>query len=199
MTTNLNPFCGKLVRLATVDIDADSVLWARWSQNSEFQHLLDWGPISLPTVKQEKEWIEKEHGSMYHFAIHALADDKTIGMLDLSDVNWTAGDAWLGIGIGDPDYWGKGYGSEAIDLLLRFGFEQLNLRRVSLTVFEYNERACKSYLKLGFKEEGRARQMLNRFDRRWDMIYMGILRQEWEEHTAMDKTESQEGEIKWLK
>jgi RimJ/RimL family protein N-acetyltransferase len=86
----------------------------------------------------------------------------------------------LGVGIGEPDYWGKGYGSEAVNLLLRFGFEALNLRRVSLTVFEYNQRAYKSYQKLGFQVEGCARQMLNRFERRWDMIYMGILRDEWE-------------------
>lgn len=180
MTTSLSPYCGKFVRLACVDLESDSTHWAQWSQNSEFMHLLDWGPIIPSTPKEIREWMEKAQGKMFSFSIHTLAEDKPIGMIDLSGVNWTAGDAWLGVGIGDPDYWGKGYGSEAVNLLLRFGFEQLNLRRVSLTVFEYNERACKSYIKLGFKEEGRARQLLNRFDRRWDMIYMGILRQEWE-------------------
>jgi RimJ/RimL family protein N-acetyltransferase len=180
MTTRLTAFCGNLVRLAALDLDADAALWASWNQNSEYQHLADWGPAKLSSPKEIKEWIEKEHNKLFLFSIHALADDKIIGMLDLSGINWTAGDAWLGVGIGEPEYWGKGYGREAVNLLLRFGFEQLNLRRVSLTVFEYNERAYKSYLKLGFQVEGRARQLLNRFDRRWDMIYMGILREEWE-------------------
>jgi RimJ/RimL family protein N-acetyltransferase len=180
MTTELTAYRGKLVRLTAIDLEADPALMARWNQNSEYQHLLDWGPIRLSTPKQIREWIEKEYGNLYFFSVHTLDDDKTIGMLDLSGINWTAGDAWLGVGIGEPDYWGKGYGSEAVNLLLRFGFEDLNLRRVSLTVFEYNQRAYKSYKKLGFQVEGCARQALNRFERRWDMIYMGILRDEWE-------------------
>ena len=181
MTARLNNhLCGTLVRLVTIDPGADSALIARWNQNSEYQQLLDWGPARLYSPKEIREWIEKESGKMFSFSIRTLADDKPIGMLDLSGINWTAGDAWLSVGIGEPEYWGKGYGREAVDLLLRFGFESLNLRRVSLDVFEYNERAIKSYCKLGFQIEGRMRQFLNRYDRRWDLIYMGILRSEWE-------------------
>lgn len=181
MTASPNNFlCGTLVRLAAVDPEADSVLMARWNQNSEYQQLADWGPARLYSAKEIREWIEKENGKIYAFSIRTLADDKPIGMLDLAGINWTSGDAWMGIGIGEPAYWGKGYGREAVNLLLRFGFESLNLRRVSLNVFEYNERAIKSYSKLGFQIEGRMRQFLNRYDRRWDLIYMGILRSEWE-------------------
>ncbi len=104
-----------------------------------------------------------------------------IGFLNLSGFNWTAREAWLGVGIGEREYWGKGYGTDAVNILLRFAFQELNLNRVSLDVFEYNERAVRSYEKLGFQHEGRLRQLLNRFDRRWDLIYMGILRQEWEQ------------------
>jgi len=59
---------------------------------------------------------------------------------------------------------------------------ELNLHRVSLDVFEYNPRAIRSYEKVGFKHEGRVRQALNRDGRRWDILYMGILREEWEHH-----------------
>lgn len=180
MSANLAAYCGKQVRLATFDIENDPALMAHWNQNSEYQQMLDWDPARLYSPKQIREWMEKEYGKMFCFSIHTLDEDKTIGVLDLSGINWTAGDAWLGVGVGEPEYWGKGYGSEAVNLLLRFAFESLNLRRVSLNVFEYNERAIKSYLKLGFTIEGRTRQFLNRFDRRWDVIYMGILRCEWE-------------------
>jgi len=64
-------------------------------------------------------------------------------------------------------------------VVLRYGFNELNLRRVTLTVFEYNPRAIRSYEKAGFQHEGRVRQALLRDGKRWDMFYMGILRDDW--------------------
>ena len=175
-----NLFTGKQVRLESISLERDVELWAKWNNDSEYQQLLDWGPSNLRTPKQLREWVEKEFENLYDFYIHTLADDHVIGFLSLSGFNWTAREAWLGVGIGEREYWGKGYGTDAINILLRFAFQELNLHRVSLDVFEYNERAVRSYEKLGFQHEGRLRQLLNRFDRRWDLIYMGILRQEWE-------------------
>jgi RimJ/RimL family protein N-acetyltransferase len=85
----------------------------------------------------------------------------------------------LGIGILRREYWGRGYGSEAVSLMLRFGFTELNLRRISLSVFEYNTRAVRAYEKAGFQQEGRLRQALQRDGRRWDELFMGILREDW--------------------
>ena len=65
-------------------------------------------------------------------------------------------------------------------VILRFAFTELNLHRVSLTVFDYNQRAIRSYEKAGFRMEGRQRGFLKREGQRWDLIYMGILRSEWE-------------------
>jgi RimJ/RimL family protein N-acetyltransferase len=100
-------------------------------------------------------------------------------MIDLSGIDWVAGSAWVGIGIGEPADWGKGYGTDAMRILLRYAFAWLNLHRVTLNVFGYNERAVRSYIKCGFTEEGRMRQWLNRGDQRWDLIHMGILKEEW--------------------
>ncbi len=86
----------------------------------------------------------------------------------------------MGIGLGERKYWSKGYGTDAMRIILRYAFTELNLHRVSLDTFEYNPRAIRSYEKAGFKIEGRVRQLLNREGRRWDVIYMGILREEWE-------------------
>ncbi len=173
-------FAGKLVRLASIDIEKDPALWAQWGSNSEYQQLLDWGPSKIYTTAQARDWVDKNAENSYTFAIHTLDDDKDIGFLELDGINWTSRDAWLGIGVGEQDYWGKGYGTDAIHILLRFAFEELNLNRVTLNVFEYNERAIKSYQKLGFQEEGRQRQAMSRWDRRWDLIFMGVLRSEWE-------------------
>lgn len=177
---NISAFEGRLVRLAIFDPERDSEHLARWNQDSEYQQLLSSGPSTLWSPKQIKEWIEKHYDEMYSFTIRILADDQVIGNLELSGIQWTVGDAWVGIGIGERDYWGKGYGSDAMNLILRFAFETLNLKRVSLTVFEYNQRAVHSYEKCGFRTEGRLRQWMQRAGQRYDLIFMGILREEWE-------------------
>lgn len=176
-----NTFEGRLVRLSIFDPDHDSAYIARWNQNSEYQQLLTSGPSNLWPLKQIKEWTEKHFDEMYSFTIRALDDDQVLGCVDLSGIEWTAGNAWLGIGIGDRENWGKGFGSDAIDIILRFAFEMLNLKRISLTVFDYNERAIHAYEKAGFKLEGRQRQWMQRAGQRYDLIFMGVLRSEWEE------------------
>ncbi len=86
----------------------------------------------------------------------------------------------MGISIGEKEYWGKGYGTDAMRVVLRYAFTELNLHRVSLTVFEYNPRAIRSYEKAGFTLEGREREAVFRSGKRTDMIYMGVLREDWE-------------------
>lgn len=179
-TGPLAAFCGKLVRLVAFDPDSDSEAMARWNQNSQYQQLLSSGPATLWTPKQIKEWMEKHYDEFFGFSIHTLEDDRLIGNLDLSGVDWVARNCWVGIGIGEQEYWGKGYGTEAMNLALRFAFDYLNLQRVTLDVFEYNQRAYLSYCKCGFKEEGRMRQWMQRGGERHDLIFMGILREEWE-------------------
>jgi RimJ/RimL family protein N-acetyltransferase len=171
---------GKLVRLTVFDPEKDAEALARWNQDSEYQQLLSSGPATLWSGKQVKEWMEKHYEEMYNFSIRTLVDDQLIGNVDLSGLDWVARTAWVGIGIGDRAYWGKGYGSDAMNQVLRFAFEALNLRRVNLDVFEYNPRAFQSYIKCGFKEEGRMRQWMQRGGERFDLIFMGILREEWE-------------------
>jgi RimJ/RimL family protein N-acetyltransferase len=172
-------FAGKLVRLVAFDPEKDTEAMARWNRSSEYQQLLDSGPARVYSPTSMKEWMEKHANEMYSFGIYALQDDRLIGQVDLIGVDWVARNCWVGIDSGDPASWGKGYGSDAMNEILRFGFEWLNLNRVSLTVFEYNERAHRSYLKCGFKEEGRLRQWMQRSGDRFDLIFMGILREEW--------------------
>lgn len=176
---NTHIFQGELVRLTIFDPEKDAPLMKRWNQDSEFQQLQSSGPANLWSEQQIKDWVEKQADECYTFAIRALEDDQVIGEVDLSGVNWTSGNAWVGIGIGEREYWGRGYGTDAMRLLLHFAFSSLNLRRISLSVFEYNQRAIQSYLKAGFREEGRLRQWMQRAGQRYDLIYMGILREEW--------------------
>lgn len=181
-------FTGKLVRLSAFDPDEMSKAFSRWYLNSEYVRLLNSSARVMQSPKAALKWMEEEVGEMspasYFFSIRSLADDKLIGELNLDVFNWSGRDAFVGLGIGETEYWGKGYGTDVMNVLLRFAFTEINLRRVTLTVFEYNPRAIRSYEKAGFRHEGRVRQMLNREGRRWDELFMGILREEWLERNA---------------
>jgi len=177
-----NLFKGKLVRLAAIDAEELGKSISKWSCDSEYTRLLDSDPPHLFSTKATKEWLEKEleeEADTYWFMIRALEDDRLLGDIGLSVTSWGSRDAFVGIGIGEREFWGMGYGSDAMKLILHYAFTELNLRRVSLNVFEFNERAIRSYEKAGFHLEGRERQIIQREGRRWDMIDMGILREEW--------------------
>ncbi|GAB4417789.1 MAG: GNAT family protein [Anaerolineales bacterium] len=176
-------FKGKLIQLRAVDPETISKATAQWGRNSEYMRMLDSDPPRLYSARASKEWIKKElekNGKdSFFFAIHALEDDRLLGHVGLDITTWNNRDAFAGIGIGEREFWGKGYGTEAMQLLLRYAFIELNLNRVTLNVFEYNQRAVRAYKKAGFRIEGRQRQAMIREGRRWDVLYMGILRNEW--------------------
>jgi RimJ/RimL family protein N-acetyltransferase len=178
-----NLFLGKLVRLAADDPEQSSQAYLRWRRNSQFLRLLDSEAPRLWSAKEMKKWIEKDLDKdapdSYYFKIHALEDDRLIGFVGLRGICWNQRDAWVGIGIGEPEYWGRGYGTEAMRLVLRYAFLELSLERVSLCVFVLNDRAVRSYEKAGFISEGIERQVVRRDGIAEDILYMGILRQEW--------------------
>lgn len=182
-TLNTNLFQGKLVRLAADEPDAIGEHFSRWARDSEYSRLLDSGIARTHSRKSTKEWVEKnlekENPSAFLWMIHTVDGDKLIGFIEL-EILWNHRDAFVAIGIGERENWSKGYGTEAMQLALRYAFEELDLARVTLDVFEYNPRAIRSYEKAGFRQEGRMRGLLNRNGRRWDMVFMGILREEWE-------------------
>ena len=174
---------GKLVHLAAVDAEEVSKSFAAWSRDSEYSRLLDTDPPHLHSAKAIKDWLEKELGDQgnatHWFTIHAAADNQLLGDIVIDVTQWNARDSFVGIGIGPRDFWGKGFGTEAMQLILQYAFTELNLRRVTLTVFEYNQRAIRSYEKVGFRHEGRQRERILREGKRWDILYMGILREDW--------------------
>lgn len=172
---------GTLVRLVTIDFDEDIKLIEEWNQDSEYQRLLDAGAANRYNVKNFRDFFEKEIDRMHAFMIQKLDDDRKIGMINLDGINWLVGSAWVGIGIGVREFWGQGYGTDAMKIILRYGFTQLNLNRIQLDVFSINQRGIKSYEKAGFKYEGHLHGNLLKGGVRYDEIFMGILRREWEQ------------------
>ncbi len=183
---NPNLFSGSLVRLSAEDPQTYAETLSRWLRDTECWRLQDTyppHPISTRQIKEETEKdLEKEQPDLIPFSIRTLAENRLIGDIALFSIHWTHGEAFVGIGIDERELWGKGYGSDAMHVMLRYAFTELNLNRVSLGVFEYNPRAIRSYEKCGFTVEGRVRKAMNRAGQRWDHIFMGILREEWRQH-----------------
>ena len=184
---NTSLLAGRLVRLGAREPDEVGRAFARWERDSEYHRLLDNDPNHLWSVRQYQTWqrAEQENESLdqFTFAIITLADNRLVGFIGMGGFQWSHGEAWVGIGLGERDDWGKGYGTDAMQVILLYAFRELNLFRVTLGVFSYNPRAIRSYEKAGFTVEGRVRQIVARDGQRSDEIVMGILRSEWETQT----------------
>ncbi|BBE30378.1 N-acetyltransferase [Tepiditoga spiralis] len=116
--------------------------------------------------------------SSYSFAIELLETEKYIGGCGINEIDWKNSVATVGIFLGKP-YWNKGYGTEALKILVDFIFNEMNINKVKLNVYSFNERAIKSYKKVGFVVEGRLRQEIFKEGKYYDEIIMGILRSEY--------------------
>ena len=114
------------------------------------------------------------------FAVRLIENDELLGNVGFNRVDILHKSAVLGVMLGNSKYQGKGYGKEAIKLLLDYGFSFLNLYSISLSVFEYNEIAYNLYKKIGFKEVGRLRKRVEIMGERYDEIIMDILKGEFE-------------------
>jgi len=174
---------GRRVRLRSFELsDVDEIM--KYWNSVELRRLLgsvDRGPAAR---NEEEEWIrstwkQRQERRAFTFALEAMADNKLIGGTGLFNIDWTSRSAEVGISIYTPEYWGKGYGTEAMNLILGFAFRDLNLNRVQLEAFDFNKRAQKCYLKVGFKEVGRKRKTRFIDGKYRDCIVMDILREEW--------------------
>jgi RimJ/RimL family protein N-acetyltransferase len=117
----------------------------------------------------------------------------SIGFVGCFNIDWHARAAELGVILGSKEHLGKGYGTEAVTLLLKFAFDELGLHRLFLRVFDFNERAIQSYRKCGFVEEGRLREAYYRDGAYFDIIMMSILEEEYQARTQeLENSRTQE-------
>ena len=164
----------------------DAEIFTEWI--NDFQ-VTDYTGMSdqLMSLDGERKYLEENSNLEASFAIVTLDDNKLIGTVSLEDIKHTYRRATLGIFIGDKDYRSKGYGTEAIRLILDYGFNYLNLNNIKLNLMEFNERAFKCYQKCGFKEYGRRRKDNFINGRYYDTIEMDILKEEFTESYIRNK------------
>jgi RimJ/RimL family protein N-acetyltransferase len=162
---------------------SDISYFLKWFNDPE---VVQYVGLYLPMTEMSEEKFIEELGttrgrSDVLLVIEAVEGNSTrpIGSCGLHQISPKDHNAIFGIAIGEKDYWSKRYGTEAARLLVNYGFQQLNLHRISSTALAFNEGSIKLHKKLGFREEGRLRQAMFKNGQYHDVVQFGILRQEW--------------------
>ncbi len=173
---------GNLVRLRAYEkSDLDAAM--KLINDEEITDLLGGEMLAYPVSSiAEEKFIEAAavlSDKQKTFVIETLAEPRYIGTISFNAINWLNRSAGVGIVIGDKSLWGKGYGTDAMRVMMRLGFDKMNLHRLWLHVHDYNLRAIASYEKCGFKSEGVLRQEHFKRGRYHDTIVMGILESEY--------------------
>lgn len=178
-------FDGELIRLGPIDHEKDPEIESRWTHDASFMRLMYREPVRpMPPsqVKKKYEELEKEADEkrdVFPFRIRACTDDRLLGLAEVRWVDWSNAAAWVNLGIGMAEDRRKGYGREALALLLRFAFDELSLYRVSALLAEYNDAALALFRQVGFAQEVHRREALNRDGHHWDLFHYGLLADEW--------------------
>jgi RimJ/RimL family protein N-acetyltransferase len=173
---------GKLVRIRAYErSDLDSLM--TWVNDEEVTRNLA-APMLFPLSRvAEEDFLESNargNGPDQVWAIETLAGEY-LGGISLTTIDSINRSAQVGIVIGSKPNWGKGFGTDAMRVVLAFAFEKMNLHRVWLNVYDFNVRGIKSYEKCGFRREGVQREYRFLDGRYHDSLLMGILEHEYRE------------------
>jgi len=168
---------GKQVALVPIEKEhlANYVPWFADQDVLEF-----FGFYTPMNLAQEKVWWEEQNKNPERINFAVEFEGQHIGGCGFAGFDRKNQNAEVGIFIGVKSLWGQGLGQDILTTLVDYGFQQLNLHRIYLRVFAGNERAVRAYEKVGFKHEGRFRESEWRHGRWHDMLYMSILRNEWQ-------------------
>jgi RimJ/RimL family protein N-acetyltransferase len=177
-TINSKLFYGDKVKLS-IAREEDAEIMVRWGEDSEYLRNVD-TEIAFPKTREQFASEGKTNTNEVYFRLRTIVDDDLIGFVAVHSIEWNNRTGLMAIGIGDSSNRNKGYGSDALKVILRYAFHELNLDRVGLEVIEYNKGGIRAYEKVGFQQEGRKRSVVYRDGKRYDIIVMGILRPEWE-------------------
>ncbi|MCG7317866.1 MULTISPECIES: GNAT family N-acetyltransferase [Brevibacillus] len=159
----------------------DVTIYHTWRNDMEVMRTTN-PSIDLFTLDSTQEFVNQVilgSSTSKSYMIIVKESETPIGIISLIQIDYKNRNAECIIDIGEKAYWGKGYGTEALKLLLDYAFLELNLHRVSLRVFSFNKKAIALYERMGFKHEGISREYIFR-DGKWsDVFHMGILQREY--------------------
>ena len=174
---------GKKCYLSPID-ENDAEKFTEWLNDLEVtQYLSAMYPRAI-NAQNEKGFLEKL-AKDHNYSIVDIKTNELLGNCGFPNIDNLNQTGEVGIFIGNKNFWNKGYGTEALILLVDFGFRVLNLHNISLRVVSFNPRAIKVYEKIGFRIIGKMRESILKDMERYDMIYMDILYNEFYEKNKL--------------
>ncbi|MCF7920056.1 MAG: GNAT family N-acetyltransferase [Candidatus Cloacimonetes bacterium] len=176
---------GERLFLAPIRVE-DADVFCQWFSDPEVALNITMFDRQFPLQKEEDLLQNMIKNNSQIFSIVLFEEEKLIGTCSFFDIDKDDRKAELGIMIGDKTCWNKGYGTEALELLLDYGFNILNLNNIYLKAFDYNKRALVCYEKLGFKLIGRHRQARIIMGKKYDEIFYDLLADEFT-HSRLQK------------
>jgi RimJ/RimL family protein N-acetyltransferase len=187
MDNSRSKYEGRLVRLGPLDLENDPLVIARWTNDPLLRSVLTElaRPLSVEAVRKLLEKIEKqmeELKNLFHFTVRLRDDNRLVGLGRIFWIDFHHGTGVLNLGVGENSDRRHGYGFDALNLLLRFAFDDLNLHRLSAWPGADNLPFINLAGKAGFEEEGRRREAAFHDGRYWDVVLMGLLRTKWEKN-----------------
>ena len=167
---------GKLVELRAIERE-DLPRYVEWLNDPEVMRYFS--PLEPMSLADEERWFEGQlqQSDTRNFAIYY--EGEHVGGAGYSHIDWRERSAEIGLFIGHKNLWDKGLGTDIMSALVRFGFEQMNLHRIYLRVYEENPRAITCYRKVGFQHEGKMRDASFRHGRYHHILWMSILEDEY--------------------
>lgn len=170
----MNLIVGEKVTLRALRRD-DSQRVLKWVNNPKLKYLT--GTVYPISDVEHEKWFENKLLEKHNkaFGIEEKDSKDLIGIIGLNSTDFINRQAELYVYIGEEKILGKGLGTDAIKALVKFAFDELNLHRISLVVFSYNNRAIRVYEKIGFKTEGILKESLYKAGKYHDKILMAIL------------------------
>lgn len=169
---------GELVGLRPLEPSDAEAMW-RWHNDPDVMRWMSDGyPSSLAQLRKRTEERPPNAYGQVLFGVEVPADGKLIGVVRLRDAEPETGCAELDLYLGEKDYWGRGYATDTMRTICRYGFQKMRLHKIRLTVVTENHAAHRVYQKVGFVDEGRLRQEFRRDGRWYDMFTMGLLEDE---------------------
>jgi RimJ/RimL family protein N-acetyltransferase len=184
-TLHVSLFEGEHVLLTPPDLDLDAPVESGWTHDAEFLRRLSARParpVSPAQIKKRHEAILKQPldaRQTFEFAIRLRQTQQLIGFARFTRVQWHHGTAEFGLGIGEAGQRNRGYGGDALRLALRYAFHELNLHRLTAIVPASNDGALRFFARAGFATEAVRRESISRDGQRWDLVYLGLLREDW--------------------
>lgn len=175
-------FENKMIKLRKLSAN-DYTTYHDWRNDMEVMETTSLN-FDIYTLEETEQFISAiaAQSTAKGYLIEYKETEQTVGIVSLINIDYKNRSAECVIDIGVKDVWGKGIGTAAISLILEYAFNELNLNRLYLQVFSFNERAIKLYEKMRFIHEGKFRQALYRKGKWHDIVIMGILKDEYDQH-----------------